>query len=75
LKAGAKKATGPKQALARIWCLIAATLDGDFSSVVEAVVWMPAHKAVSAIGVARDSPGAHVTPSLGRRNRLVDAEA
>jgi hypothetical protein len=74
---GTAQATGASRPLARIWKLIATSLDGCIESVIEsgALVWMPAHQALSAIGEKSLSNGKLLTGVDWRANRLVDALA
>ena len=74
---GAMQATGPARPLARIWGLIATSLDGQIESIVERgnLVWMPAHQPLSAISVAMLSNGKLLSGVDWRANRLVDALA
>ena len=48
---GTAQATGASRPLARVWKLIAASLDGCIESVIESglLVWMPAHQALNTI--------------------------
>ena len=75
--AGTARATGASRPLSRIWGLIAATMDGDITSMVadKQLVWMPAHQPLSAIGVKTLSNGRLLTAIDWRANRLVDALA
>ena len=76
-RAGVAQATGPDRPLARIWGLIATSLDGNIESIVERgiLVWMPAHQPLSAIGNATLSNGKVLSGVDWRANRLVDALA
>jgi hypothetical protein len=76
-KEGAAHATGSSKPLARIWGLIAMSLDGHTESIVQngKLVWMPAHQPVSAISVATLSNGKVLSGVDWRANRLVDALA
>ena len=57
--AGAANATASDKPLARIWTLIAASLDGHVESITERgnLVWMPAHQPMTAIGSVALSNG------------------
>jgi hypothetical protein len=74
---GAAQATAASRPLARIWNLIATSLDGEIEKIVVqgALVWMPAHQPLSAIGNAELSNGKRLTGVDWRANRLVDALA
>ena len=74
---GAAQATSAARPLARIWRLIAASLDGHVESIVVGgnLVWMPAHQTLSAIGNKALSNGRLLTGVDWRANRLVDALA
>ena len=72
--AGKAKATDASNPLARIWCAVAAALDGRTERLVStgALVWMPAHKSAAAIGAAMKSSGTTLTTLDWRANRLAD---
>ena len=74
---GAAHATAPTRPLARIWGLIASSLDGKVESIIQHgnLVWMPAHQPLSAINTASLSNGKLLTGVDWRANRLVDALA
>lgn len=74
---GAAQATGPSRPLARIWGLIATSLDGHTEGLTERglLVWMPAHQPLSAISNAKLSNGKLLSGVDWRANRLVDALA
>ena len=72
----ARRATGPKQPLARIWGQIAATVDNDLRTlgVNDKLRWVPAHLGESAVGFVRPC-GRVFTATDWRANRLADALA
>ena len=72
LRVGAASATDPRRRLARVWGMVAHSIDGRFVEAADSTTWMPAHGAVHTIGVAIDSRGRPVNPLLWRANRLVD---
>ena len=57
---------------ARIWNMMAASLDSDISVLREQVIWMPAHQTTAAIGSRIKSDGKEVSSLDWRANRLVD---
>ena len=73
-KTGPTKALGPASQLARTWRHIAVAMDGDLSRLYthRVLVWMPAHKAVSAVGEALRSDGKRLSYIDWRANRLAD---
>ena len=75
--AGTASATHHDRPLARIWLRIAHIVGDDLASLVTSgkLVWMPAHKSLSAIGVATKSDGQCLTSIDWRANRLVDGLA
>jgi len=72
LLAGRHAATGAKKKLARIWALTFHNLDGCNLAAGRNLVWMPAHKSMSAIGCLRKSNGGKVNEVDWRASRLVD---
>ena len=76
-RGGAVQATGSDRPLARIWNIIANSLDGQIEQIVQRgnLVWMPAHQPLSAIGNAMLSNGKLLSGVDWRANRLVDALA
>jgi hypothetical protein len=74
---GEVQAIAASRPLARVWRLIANTLDGDLESLVSSgrLVWMPAHQQLSAIDSKSLSNGKLLTGVDWRANRLVDALA
>ena len=74
---GPASATAPSKQLARIWCLIAGMLDGDFDCLCGSrqFVWMPAHQTLSSVGERKLSSGMRLSFVDWRANRLVDALA
>ena len=73
---GARRATGPKQPLARIWGQIAAALDNDLKALGTGgkLRWVPAHLGESAVGSVRTC-GRVFTATDWRANWLADALA
>ena len=72
LQDGYQAAVGPNRRQARLWAMIGHSLDEDFSSAAQTVVWMPSHGAVHTIDVVKDSTGCPITPAMWRANRLAD---
>eukprot|EP00973_Karenia_brevis_P034718 4790364-Karenia_brevis.AAC.1 len=74
---GVARATMANKQLARVWSQIGAAVDGDLASLVAsgALVWMPAHQSISAIGVRTLSNGKELSAVDWRANRLVDSLA
>jgi len=74
---GSAQATAASRPLARIWALIAGSLDGDTAKLVRdgLLAWMPAHQSLGAIGTRELSNGKLLTGRDWRANRLVDALA
>jgi len=74
---GTRKAVDATKQLARIWVLIAGSLDNDVSTLTNEglLVWMPAHQSLCVVGEAKLSNGRRLTATDWRANRLVDALA
>ena len=74
---GTAQAHEASRPLARIWKLIADSLDGNIAILIinRNLILMPAHQALSAIGVKVRSDGRLLTVVDWRANRLVDALA
>ena len=74
---GVARATDPRKALARIWCHIAATVDGELEQLAadNLLVWLPAHQSMASVGEAKLSSGARLSQLDWRANRLVDGLA
>ena len=74
---GTSSVTAPSKALAAIWSLIAAAVDGDATSLVKGgrLKWMPSHASLAAIETSLKSDGRPVTAIEWRANRLDDALA
>ena len=74
---GTHKATSSKAALARIWCRIASTLDGDTRRLTSASLlrWTPAHLSQASIGKPTSDGERIITAVDWRANRLADALA
>ena len=72
---GTAAAVDASRPLARIWKLIAASLDGNVSAILvnHTLTWMPAHQPVSAIGEKVLSNGKLFSVVDWRANRLVDS--
>ena len=73
-KFGTASATHHSKPLARVWKLIAETLDVDISALLQGdkLAWMPAHKSLTAVGEVKLSNGCRLTNVDWRANRLVD---
>jgi hypothetical protein len=74
---GTSKATSAKAALARIWCRIASSLDGDTSRLASGSIlqWTPAHLSQASIGKSANGIDREITAIDWRANRLADALA
>ena len=75
--AGTASATAASRPLARIWNLIACSLDGDIATLTRErrIAWLPAHQPLCSIGCRTLSNGQLLTGADWRANRLVDALA
>jgi len=73
-RAGLSEATKSSRPLAKIWEGIGHALDGNIQALVDsgALVWMPAHQGLGAIGNSSLSNGRTLTAVDWRANRLVD---
>ncbi len=73
-KFGTASATHHSKPLARVWKLIAETLDVDISVLLQGdkLAWVPAHKSLTAVGEVKLSNGCRLTSVDWRANRLVD---
>ena len=76
-EAGLALAAASHRPLARLWNMISPMCDGYASSQVLKIllIWMPAHKSVSAIGQLYRSDGLSVSAIDWRANRLADSLA
>ena len=74
---GLAAATSAKMGLARIWRMVAHTLDGNIAQLAteKKLSWMPAHQPPAAIGVALKSNGRTISAVDWRANHLVDGLA
>ncbi len=75
LEAGVQAATAGRKRLARVWKQIHTILEGQATTALEKLTWMPAHGSAASIGKALKSDGTLVTALEWRANRLVDALA
>jgi len=74
LERGLADGMAPHRPLARLWCLIAATLDNAVPQewLRDKLAWMPAHTSRAAVGRWLKSNGRPVSLRDWRANRLVD---
>ncbi len=75
LEAGECAATEGRKRLARVWRRIHTVLEGQTTTALDRLRWMPAHGSAASIGRALKSDGRPVTALEWRANRLVDALA
>ena len=73
--AGVSTAIGADRVQARIWKLIAHHVDGDFSALLNQLIWLPAHKTLDQALQSCMSNGRPVTNMHWRANRLADMVA
>ena len=71
---GTTKATHHSKPLARVWRLIADTIDLDISALLlgNKLAWVPAHQTLKAVGEVKLSNGCRLSIVDWRANRLVD---
>jgi hypothetical protein len=74
---GTRNATSAKAVLARVWCRIAASLDGDTSRLISSntLRWTPAHLSQASIGTLANGTSRVITAIDWRANRMADALA